>query len=272
MNILVCVKQVPNVEKISIDRETNTLIRENVPGILNPFDGYALETAARIKDTQPNTKIVVLTMGPEQAKTVLKDCLAVAADKAYLLSDPAFGGADTFATSYTLSKAVEVIEETEGRFDLILCGRQAIDGETAQVGAELAEHLDRPQVTCCLDVTTEAETAIVRRETETGTQVIAVQLPCVITVTKAAWELRYPTIRQKLAANRAEIPVIQCGDLKELDHSCIGLRGSPTRVVKTFVVPQRGKCTMIQASSGADAAKALYYRLREGGVIQGERS
>ena len=126
MNILVCVKQVPDTTEIKIDPVTNTLIRAGVPSIVNPFDGYALEAAARIKDKNPDSKIVVLSMGPDQAKAALKDCLAIAADKAYLVSDRAFGGSDTLATSYILSEAIKKVEEIEGKFDAIFCGKQQL--------------------------------------------------------------------------------------------------------------------------------------------------
>ena len=151
MNILGCVKQVPDTTEIRIDPVKNTLIREGVPSIVNPFDGYALEAAARIRDKNPDTRIVVLSMGPAQAKTALKECLAIAADKAYLASDRVFGGSDTLATSYILSGAIRKVEELEGRFDMIFCGKQAIDGDTAQVGPEIAEHLGYPQVTYGLE-------------------------------------------------------------------------------------------------------------------------
>ena len=142
MNILVCVKQVPDTTEIKIDPVTNTLIRAGVPSIVNPFDAYALEIAARIKDTVPGTKITLLSMGPQQATAALKECLAVGGDRAYLVSDRAFGGADTLATSYTLKCAIDKIQEKDGKFDLIFCGKQAIDGDTAQVGPEIAEHMD----------------------------------------------------------------------------------------------------------------------------------
>ena len=128
--MLVCVKQVPDTTEIKIDPVKNTLIRDGVPSILNPFDGYALEAAARIKDKNPDSKIVVVTMGPMQAQTMLKECLSIAADKAYLVSSRAFGGSDTLATSYILSQAIQEIEKTEGKFDIIFCGKQAIDGDT----------------------------------------------------------------------------------------------------------------------------------------------
>ena len=141
MNICVCIKQVPDTTEIKIDPVTNTLIRDGVPSIVNPYDTYALENAARLKDKDPSAKIVVISMGPPQAKNALKECLAIAADKAYLITDRAFGGSDTLATSYILASAISHIEKTEGKFDCIFCGKQAIDGDTAQVGPEIAEHL-----------------------------------------------------------------------------------------------------------------------------------
>ena len=139
MNILVCMKQVPDTTEIKINPETNTLMREGVPSIVNTFDAFALEAAARLKDKHPDSKIVVVSMGPEQAKTALKECLSIAADKAYLVSDRVFGGSDTLATSYILSNAIRKIEELEGKFDAIFCGKQAIDGDTAQVGPDFGD-------------------------------------------------------------------------------------------------------------------------------------
>lgn len=152
MNILVCVKQVPDTTEIKIDPVKKTLIREGVPSIVNPHDTYALENAARIKDKDPDSRIYVLSMGPEQAKSALRDCLSIAADKAFLVTDRAFGGSDTLATSYILSEAIRYVEKQEGiQFDAIFCGKQAIDGDTAQVGPEIAEHLGLPQVTYALE-------------------------------------------------------------------------------------------------------------------------
>ena len=206
MNILVCVKQVPDTTEIKINPETNTLIRDGVPSIVNTFDAFALEAAARIKDKDPETKIVVVSMGPEQAKNALKECLAIAADKAYLVSDRVFGGSDTLATSYILSNAVGKLEELEGKFDAIFCGKQAIDGDTAQVGPELAEHLGLPQVTYALEAEAADGKLKVLKEGQDGNMIIGVQTPCVVTFTKPAWDPRYPTIKRKMAANRAQIP------------------------------------------------------------------
>ena len=142
MNIFVCAKQVPDTNEIKIDPVTNTLIRKGVPSILNTYDGFALEQALRLKDKNPEIKITVISMGPPQADQMLRDCLAVGADNAYLVTDKKFGGSDTLATSYIISEAIKKVAQTEGEPDMVFCGLQAIDGDTAQVGPELAEHLD----------------------------------------------------------------------------------------------------------------------------------
>jgi electron transfer flavoprotein beta subunit len=259
MNILVCIKQVPDTTEIKIDPVTNTLIREGVPSIVNTFDGFAVEMAARIKDKQ-ETKIVVMSMGPPQAKNALKDCLSVGADKAYLISDRAFGGSDTLATSYILSRAVKAVEAREGPFDLIFCGKQAIDGDTAQVGPEMAEQLDYPQITCITDMTVEDGKVRAERETENGKEIWEAPLPAVITVTKPAFEPRYPTVKLKMAANRAEIPVLTLNDVKA-DAEKSGLKGSPTKVKKSFVPPRKGGGVMV------DSAQKLALLLSDAGLV-----
>ncbi|MDO4553849.1 MAG: electron transfer flavoprotein subunit beta/FixA family protein [Lachnospiraceae bacterium] len=267
MNILVCMKQVPDTTEIKIDPVKNTLIREGVPSIVNPFDGYALEAAARIKDTNPDTKIVVLSMGPEQAKTALKECLSIAADQAYLVTDRAFGGSDTLATSYILSHSVKAIEEKEGHFDLIFCGKQAIDGDTAQVGPEIAEHLGYPQITYGLEAELEDDKIKVKKEVEEGIQIIKSSLPCVVTFTKPSWDPRYPTIKRKMAANRAEIPNITAKELQEIDLTCAGLKGSPTKVKKTFVPPRKSGGIKIEEETGAESARKLFSLMSDAGLV-----
>ena len=267
MNILICIKQVPDTTEIRIDPVKNTLIRDGVPSILNPFDGYALEAAARIKDKDPEAKIVVLSMGPEQAKNALKECLAIAADKAYLVSGRAFGGSDTLATSYIISEAIKKVEEKEGKFDVIFCGKQAIDGDTAQVGPEIAEHLDYPQVTYGLEAEVDGDTIKVKKEVEEGVEVIAAKMPCVVTFTKPAWDPRYPTIKRKMAANRAEIPVIGEEELADIDKTKIGLKGSPTHVKKTFVPQKKTGGMKIKEETAEDSAKKLFTVLSDAGII-----
>lgn len=257
MNILVCVKQVPDTTEIKIDPVKNTLIREGVPSIVNPFDSYALEAAARIKDKAPDTKIVVMSMGPEQAKSALKECLSIAADKAYLVSGRPFGGSDTLATSYILANAVKKVEEIEGEFDAIFCGKQAIDGDTAQVGPELAEHLNYPQVTCALECECRENHLEVLKEGQDNNYLIGIQTPCVVTFTKPKFEPRYPTIKRKMAANRAAIPTLSDLDLAEIDVSRIGLRGSPTHVKKTFVPQKKTGGTLIKEETPELSAAKL---------------
>lgn len=267
MNILVCVKQVPDTTEIRIDPVKNTLIRDGVPSILNPFDGYALEAAARIKDKNPDTKIVVASMGPPQAAAVLKECLSIAADKAYLVSGRSFGGSDTLATSYILSNAVKKIEETEGKFDAVFCGKQAIDGDTAQVGPELAEHLGYPQVTYGLEAELDGGLLKVKKEVEEGVEVIGIRTPCVVTFTKPAWDPRYPTIKRKMAANRAQIPVLDDTMFPEIDTTRIGLKGSPTHVKKTFVPQKKKGGVKIKEADNAASAQKLFSLLSDAGII-----
>jgi electron transfer flavoprotein beta subunit len=267
MNILVCVKQVPDTTQIKIDPVKHTLIREGVPAILNPFDGYALESAARIKDKDPSTKITVVTMGPPQAVAVLKECVAIAADKGYLVSGRTFGGSDTLATSYIISHAIKKIEEKEGAFDAIFCGKQAIDGDTAQVGPEIAEWLGLPQVTYGLECEAVDGGLKVRKEAEDGVQVIGVKCPCLVTFTKPSFDPRYPTIKRKLAANRAKFE--QLGDDFDptMDKAHYGLAGSPTHVKKSFTPPVKQGGMKIKEETGADSAAKLAKILVDNNII-----
>ena len=265
MNILVCIKQVPDTTEIKINPETNTLIREGVPSIVNPFDKYALETAARIKDDL-DAKIVVISMGPEQAKSALKECLSTGADKAYLISDRAFGGSDTLATGYILSKAIKTVEAEEGVFDVIVCGFQAIDGDTAQTGPQLAEHLGYPQITGVSKILECEENIKVQRDTDNDKETLVSSLPAVITVTKTEYEPRFPTIKTKMAASKAEIKILTINDIKaEPERS--GLTGSPTRVRKTFVPARNLNGVMINEPSARASAEKLTRLLVEAGLV-----
>ena len=266
MNILVCIKQVPDTTEIKIDPVTNTLIRAGVPSIVNPFDAYALEIAARIKDVTPETKIILLSMGPKQAEAALKECLAVGGDKAYLVSDRAFGGADTLATSYTLKTAIDKIETLEGKFDIIFCGKQAIDGDTAQVGPEIAEHMDCPQITYAIEAKVENDEVLVKRETGEGYEVLAAKMPCVITVTKPSFSPRYPTIKSKMAANRATINTLTAADMP-VDAERIGLKGSPTKVKKSFTPPQKQGGVVVKEDSPEASAQKLFELLNSAHIV-----
>lgn len=257
MNILVCVKQVPNTQAISIDPETNTLIREGVESIVNPYDGYALEAAARIKDKDKDTKICVLCMGPKQAEDALRECLAIAADAAYLASDRLFAGSDTLATSYILSEAIQKIEALEGaKFDMIFCGKQAIDGDTAQVGPQIAEILGLPQVTYGLTCERKDDELHVLKETEEGKEVVAVKFPCLVTFTKPAFEPRLPSVKRKFAAKKMDINTIGVDDIPEIETARLGLKGSPTKVRRTFVPPvKKGGAIFKEGPQEESAAK-----------------
>ncbi len=261
MNILVCAKQVPDTTEIKIDPVKKTLIREGVPSIVNPYDTYALENAARLKDKDASAKIYVLSMGPQQAQAALKECLAIAADKAYLVTDRAFGGSDTLATSYIISEAIKYIEKSEGiKFDAIFCGKQAIDGDTAQVGPEIAEHLGYPQVTYALETEVyEGGLKVVQQGPE-NKEVIGVSLPAVVTFTRPDFDVRYPTIRRKLAANKANIDNITTVELSDIDLTSCGLKGSPTRVKSTFVPVHDSNIQWIQEET-ADLAGAKLARI-----------
>jgi electron transfer flavoprotein alpha/beta subunit len=265
MNMLVCVKQVPDTTEIKIDPVTNTLMRAGVPSILNPFDGYALEAAARIKDKNPDAKIVTISMGPEQAKAALKETLAIAADKAYLVSGREFGGSDTLATSLILSAAIKKVEEIEGKFDIIFCGKQAIDGDTAQVGPEIAEHLGYPQVTYGLEAEVDGNLVKVKKEMEDGAIIIGINMPCLLTFTKPSWDPRYPTIKRKMAANRAEIPVLGFADLGLPAERC-GLKGSPTKVKKSFVPQKKKSGVKIAEATAEESAKLLFAQMSDAGI------
>ncbi len=252
MNILVCVKQVPDTTEIKIDPVKKTLIRDGVPSILNKYDTYALELALQLKDKLENCSITVLSMGPQQAKAVLKESLSVGGDKAYLLTDRAFGGSDTLATSYILSCAVNALEKKEGKFDIIFCGKQAIDGDTAQVGPELAEHLDRSQVTYAVDIEYKDGKVRVKKESDEGYEIIEPQMPCLITVTKNTYELRFPTLKMKLKANKTDIPEITAADI-DINLEYAGLSGSPTKVRKSFTPELKQNGVILEVREDTDA-------------------
>lgn len=259
MNILVCVKQVPDTTAVKIDPVTNTLIREGVPSILNPFDGFALEMALRLKE-QTNGTVTVVSMGPPQAENVLRDSLAVGADEAFLVSGREFGGSDTLATSYILSCAVKYIESQKAaKFDMIFCGKQAIDGDTGQVGPEMAEHLDYAQITYATElVSCEGGKVRIRKETADGYDVLETALPVVVSVTKTPFELRFATVKKRLAANRAQIATITPQSMEaQIDLSRAGLKGSPTKVKKSFTPQHNKSCVVVEEDSLSASAVKL---------------
>jgi electron transfer flavoprotein beta subunit len=262
MQIIVCIKQVPDTNEVKIDPVTNTLMRQGVPSIVNPFDKNALEAALQLKEKWGG-KVNVLSMGPPQAKDALKECLAMGADEAILISDRAFGGADTLATSYTLAAAIRKI----GNYDIVFCGKQAIDGDTAQVGPETAEHLGIAQVTYVSKIDVEGDNIRVEREHEEGYEVVEVKLPVLVTVIKSQnYEPRFPSVKGTMKANRAEIPV-WTSEMLEVSAERLGLKGSPTQVRKIFTPPRRSQGVVIQKETAREAAAELLQKLAEAKIL-----
>jgi len=255
LNIIVCVKQVPGTNEVKINKETNTIIRESVEAIINPFDEYAIEEGVRIKE-QTGGKVTVLSMGIPKVADLLRETIAVGVDEAVLLSDRAFAGADTLATSYALSMGIKAL----GEYDLIICGKQATDGDTAQVGPSLAEKLDLPHTTYVRKIEEIKEGYIrCQRLTEDGYEVIEMPLPAVITVVKEINEPRLPSIKGKLKAKKTEVRVLTADDIGADKDRC-GLKGSPTQVVKTFVPEHNIVAEMIDGSA-EEQAKNLAKKL-----------
>lgn len=236
--ICVCIKQVPATTEVKFDPETNTLVREGVESQINPFDLYALEEGVRIKERFQSegeeSSITVISMGPPQAENALREAIALGADDALLLSDRAFGGADTWATSYTLAKGLEKLQP-----DIVLCGMQAIDGDTGQVGPGIAAHMDYAQAAYVAKIESLNKKEItVKRLVETGYEVCKVKLPVVITVVKEINEPRTPSLRGKMNAKKAKITIWTLADI-DAPAEKLGLQGSPTQVVKVFSPPHR---------------------------------
>ncbi|MBP2637207.1 MAG: Electron transfer flavoprotein alpha/beta-subunit [Firmicutes bacterium] len=261
MEIVVCVKQVPDTTEVKIDPVTNTLIRQGVPSIVNPFDVNAVEAALQLKEKHGG-KVTVISMGPPQAKDALKECLAMGADSAILISDRAFGGSDTLATSYTLAAAIRKL----GTYDVIFFGKQAIDGDTAQVGPETAEHLGIAQITYVAKIDVAGDTVKADREHDDGYEVIEAKLPVVISVVKSINEPRLATMKGMMKANRTEIPVWTAKDL-DVDEQRLGLKGSPTQVRKIFSPEHRGQGIIIQKDIARESVAELMQKLSDAKII-----
>lgn len=257
LNILVCVKQVPDTTQIKIDPVKHTLIREGVPAIVNTFDTYALEVALRLKD-QVGGKVTVISMGIPKAKEALRECIAAGADEAYLITDRAFGGSDTLATSKIISTAIKALEEKNDRaFDCILCGKQAIDGDTGQVGPEISQHLNRALVSYAVEASIQADGTIkCKRESDEGYDFFSVATPCVITVNKTPFDLRYPNFKSQRAARTAEIPELTSAEVVVAPEER-GLAGSPTKVIKTYTPTHEKNGMKLEGLTGAEAADKL---------------
>jgi electron transfer flavoprotein beta subunit len=262
MNIAVCLKQVPDTTEVRIDPATNTLIRQGVASIINPFDLFALEAALRIKEAAGGA-VTLISMGPPQAEEALREGLGFGADEAVLLTDRAFAGADTWATSLTLAKAIDKL----GPFDLVICGKQAIDGDTAQVGPGVATHLGWPFVAYVKAFqVTENGRLRVSRMMDDGHQVIDLTLPGLLTVVREVGEPRPPSLKAKMRAKKAEIKTLGAADLG-LDQGAVGLAGSFTQVVKVFAPGVRAEREMIEGEPEV-MARSVLEKLVAGGVIK----
>ncbi|MDB1933903.1 MULTISPECIES: electron transfer flavoprotein subunit beta/FixA family protein [Clostridium] len=255
MNIVVCLKQVPDTTAVKIDPKTGTLIRDGVPSIINPEDKHALEAALTLKDNVGG-KVTVVSMGPPQAQNALREALCMGADEAILITDRAFAGADTLATSKTLAGAIRRLE-----YDVVFAGRQAIDGDTAQVGPEIAEHLNIPQVTYVQGVKAEDDGLLVNRALEDGYELIKVNGPVLLTAIKELNEPRYMNVRYIFDTANTEIKIWSAADL-EVNKEELGLKGSPTKVKKSMTKEAKGAGELINEVPN-EAVKYVLGKLKE---------
>ncbi len=250
------------MDLMKMDPETGTLIRAGVPTILNPLDGNALSAAISVKERYGG-EITLITMGPPNAESALRECLAMGADKAILVTDRAFGNADTLATSYAIVSAADCVDQ----YDLIFCGKETVDGATGQMGAQLAERFHAAQITSASlirEVNEEAKTLVVERELETGIETLEVSMPCLFTMEKTHYPTRIPNLKGKLRAKKAEIMTFTATDIPGLDRNRIGDTGSPTKVPRMFppVMPEPG-LILDEGSTEATVARLLRI-IREG--------
>ncbi len=260
MNIIVCIKQVPDTNEVKLDPVKGTLIRDGVPSIINPDDKAGLEAALRLKD-QCNAHVAVVSMGPPQADAAIREALAMGADEGYLVSDRAFGGADTWATSSTIASAIRKI----GNYDLIITGRQAIDGDTAQVGPQISEHLHLPNVSYAEDIKLDGDFLIIKRQYEDRHHMVKVKMPCLITALAELNPPRYMTPGGIMDAYKKEVHLITRKDL-DIDDGNIGLAGSPTRVFKSFTKPLKGKGTVVNLDP-QESVEFLVEKLKEKHIL-----
>ena len=264
MKIVVCVKQVPASNDAKIDPETKRIVREGSKAVVNPFDLYAIEEAVAIKE-QAGGEVIAVSMGPEKAKSALIEALSMGVDRAVLLSDRAFGGSDTWATSYALARAIDTI----GDVDLIICGKQAVDGDTAQVGVGIAAKLDIQQAANVWKVEKiEKDSITVKRINERGWDVVKMKLPALLTVVKDINMPRIPTLRAARAARKVEIPIWKPEDIGA-DPDRIGLKSSPTQVVRTAPPAARNSLTVNIDCAPDEAARQLVKELLSRELVQG---
>ena len=255
MNIVVCVKQVPDTTAVKIDPKTGTLIRDGVPSIMNPEDKHALEAALQLKE-QHGGKVTVVSMGLPMAKATLTEALCMGADEAILLTDRCLGGADTLATSKALAGVIKKLD-----YDVVLAGRQAIDGDTAQVGPEIAEHLNIPQVTYVQDVKVEGSKLIVERALEDGHQVVEIQTPCLLTAIEELNETRYMNIADIFSTSDDQITIMTADDI-DVSKEELGLKGSPTKVKKSMTKEVKGAGEIVRETP-KNAAYYVVGKLKE---------
>lgn len=262
MKIVVCIKQVPNTNEVKLDPVKGTLIRDGVPSILNPDDKAGLEAALQLKDKY-GAEVTVITMGPPQADAILRESLAMGADNAYLITDRAFGGADTLATSTTIAAAVKKLD-----FDLVITGRQAIDGDTAQVGPQISEHLDIPNISYAEDIQVEGDYVIVKRQYEDRHHMVKAKMPCLVTALGEMNKPRYMTPGGIFDTYREkQVTVWGRTDLSELPDEVLGLKGSPTRVAKSFPKQLKPAGVKVQFDDAGESADYIVEKLKEKFVI-----
>jgi electron transfer flavoprotein beta subunit len=261
MNIVVCIKQVPGTTEVKINKETNTLIREGVKSVINPFDTYAIEEGVRLKE-RFGGKVTVLTMGPPQAEAALREAIEVGADEGILISDRSFAGSDTLATSYILSKAISKI----GTYDLVIVGKQTMDGDTGQVGPEMAQRLGVPFV-AYVSAIEEISAGMMRarRMIDEGHEVVGSTIPCVISVTKEINIPRLPSIRGKMKAKSVKFPIWSAGDLG-VEEGKVGVTGSPTWVMQIFSPKRECRSEMLEGDAKTKVA-SLFEKLGMAEII-----
>ena len=263
MKIVVCIKQVPDTVEVKIDPKTGTLIRDGVPSIINHDDKRGIVAALQLKEQLGGT-VTVVSMGPPQADVALREALAMGCDEAYLVSAREFGGSDTYATSGILAAALKKVG-----YDIVITGRQAIDGDTAQVGPQIAEKLSLPQVSYVEEVIEATEEyVVVKRQYEDGYHIIKIKTPCLLTAIAELATPRYMSVRGIVEAYEAEIKVLGFEDLKdELELDMIGLKGSPTNVYQSFTKEVKGAGTILEGLSADEAVKAIMDKLEAKFII-----
>jgi len=264
MKIVVCAKQVPDTTEVRLDPKTNTLIREGVPSIINPDDKAGIEAALQLKETVPGCTVTVVCMGPPQADVALREALAMGCDDAILITDRAFGGSDTWATSSIIASALKKMD-----FDLIITGRQAIDGDTAQVGPQIAEHLGIPQVSYAEKIELEDDKLVVWRQFEDRCHIVEVAMPCLVTALAELAEPRFMSVGGIVDAyNTKEVKIWSYEDVKDtLDAANMGLKGSPTKVIKSFTKEAKGAGTLLKDLTDDEAVAAIMTKLQEKHII-----